>query len=198
MSPGMGGKDQANHAEQAQQTWSCPQNRLGYTLSRRLESKMRSHLLEGGLDWPTGGKVGDDLFRGQRCICGVEVLAAMRPLKVVDENPADRHQPFARLVPPTGVADPFHPALSATVPAHGRPSASAAPYHCIGRRELGAFDARTSFAAFALRRQGIEVGISMKAADERRMTAVAMTEPRQLVGRIAAIAQKHELSLSAV
>lgn len=34
----------------------------------------------------------------------------------------------------------------------------------------------------------------MKAADKRRMTAVAMTEPRQLVRGIAAVAQKHELS----
>ncbi len=99
MSPGMGGKDQANHAEQPEKTRPRPQNRLGHTLSRCLEAQMSSPFLKGGLDRPTGGEVCDNLFRVQRSVRGIEVLVPVCSVQVVDEHPTDRHQSLAAFVP---------------------------------------------------------------------------------------------------
>ena len=117
------GEDQANDAEQAQQTGHGTQNRQGDMLSRRFKSQVFSHFLKGGFDRPAGGEPTDDLRRLQRRVGRVEVFVPMRALHVMDERPADRHQPFAGLVPLSGPADQFDTPICSAVPSDRRRTA---------------------------------------------------------------------------
>src|ERR1041385_5806430 len=116
---------------------------------------------------------------------------------VMYEDPADRHQAMARLVPMRLPADHFHAPDRATIPAHPQALALGTCHHLVGCGLLGAFRAGPSdFGSDAASwRRGVEIGGGVETADQCQVATIPVSKARQFVGAVAAIARQQELPL---
>ena len=182
MTPRMLSKNQADHAEQAQQTRGGTQYRLGDILSRRFKT-------------PAGRKPTGNLPTTEARIGGVKVFVPMRTLNIVDKNPTNRQQALAPFVPMPGTAGKLDTTVRATIPTDRSFGELTMYHHFLGRWQFTSLDSWPTYSWFSFRRWSVEIGIAMKAADQRGMTSMAITEVRQLMRGVTPITQKHEFSL---
>lgn len=146
------GKDQADHAKQAQQTRGGTQHRLGHILSWRFKPQVCTHLLKRGLYGPAGREPTGNLLGAEARVGSVKVLISMRALNIVDEDPPDRHQTSTGLIPMAGTADQLNKAITASIPTDRCCGELTTSYYLLRRRQLAAFDAGSAHPVSLLRR----------------------------------------------
>jgi hypothetical protein len=91
MRPDTFGMNQADDAEQTQQTRCRSPHRLGDVLPRCLKAQVNLHLFKGRLHWPAGREPTDHLRAREQRVGRVEVLISMGTLNVANEDPGNRH-----------------------------------------------------------------------------------------------------------
>jgi len=195
MSPRVLGKNQADHAEQSQQTWSHTEHRLGYVLPRRFKTQVGVNLLKSRFDRPTRCEPTGDLPRAKAGVGCVKVFIPVRSLHIMDKNPTHWNQSLACLIPVAGATDQLDTAITASVPAYCCRSQLTGRHYLFGRGQFAAFASWSSHPLVLPRSRGIKIGVTMEAADQGDVVTMAITKHRQFMRGIAPIAQKHESSL---
>jgi hypothetical protein len=189
-------EDQAHNTEEAKQAGSGPQHALFRKVPWCVESQMGPRFLEGYLDAPAARVQADHLLRRHAGLGAKEVFVPMRALDVVNMHPADGNQPLAGLVPVSLVPDQSDAPALAAIPVD-REGFGPGIFDRIDR--LGqslSFDSwPASPGGVSVDRQCVQVGLGMKAAEQAHVSAMPMTEARQLVAGVSAVAQKDELSI---
>src|SRR5262245_57089611 len=120
----------------------------------------------------------------------------MSTCDVMNEHPANGHEPFARFVPMSCPRDSLHSTFPAAIPAHRQFLATRPLDDLLRCRQLAAFLSWPAiFRLSNTRRRRIQIGVRIETTDQRQALCKPVSEASQVVRAETAVSSKFEFSL---